>query len=275
MTEGRLSQKAAATPALVRVGAAEVRAAAAGVHDGRVFDLGLPIGSSTPQAHGPDGVPFSLLFSLHPERVASNAPFEVVMDAVTGSIHTSTHLDGLAHVSHHGAFFGDVHAARGVETVPPIVTRGVVLDIAGLHGVSRLPDGYEVSVRDVEKASRLIGVTIGTGDAVLVRTGKISQYSSDPAAYDAAQPGVGADAAVWMYDRGMAILGTDTSGTEPVPYGDRSTHVAMLVERGVHLIESMMLDDVREVACPVGLFVCLPLKIAGATGSWVRPVLVV
>jgi kynurenine formamidase len=273
-----------AVPAMHRVGTAEVLAATASVRDGRVYDLGLPIDTSMPQAPPPVAVPFSLLFSATAERTPSGAPFGIAMDAVIGSIHTSTHLDGLAHVSHNGALFGGVDADKsrgdggyrvhGIETVPPIVTRGIVLDIATLHGVGRLPDGYEVTVQDVEEALANLAVTVGHGDAVLIRTGKIQQYFTDPVAFEQAQPGIGPDAAIWLYERGMVILGTDTSGTEPIPYPERSTHVAMLVERGVHLIESLSLEEARLAAPPTGLFVCLPLKITGATGSWVRPILI-
>jgi kynurenine formamidase len=73
------------------------------------------------------------------------------------------------------------------------------------------------------------------------------------------------------------VLGTDTTGTEPIPFPDRSrtTHSVMLVERGVHLVENMFLDEVADAGVSEGLFACLPLRITGATGSWVRPVLVI
>ncbi len=72
----------------------------------------------------------------------------------------------------------------------------------------------------------------------------------------------------------MAVLGTDTTGTEVTPWPDpvRTTHRAMLVERGVHLIENVYLDDLAADGISEALFICLPLKITGATGSWVRPI---
>jgi kynurenine formamidase len=111
---------------------------------------------------------------------------------------------------------------------------------------------------------------------VLVRTGKIQDFG-DEAAFQAAEPGVGRDAALWLYQAGMAVLGTDTTGTEPLPFNDPAvtTHAAMLVECGVHLIENLYLEDVGREEVSEGLFVALPLKITGATGSWIRPVLIV
>ena len=113
---------------------------------------------------------------------------------------------------------------------------------------------------------------------MLVRSGWFGAwYASDPDAYFASQPGVGPDAALWLYERGMALLGTDTSGTEVIPMPDleRTTHGVLLVERGVHLIEIPDLEALAAEPAFEFLFVCLPLRITGATGSWLRPVAVV
>jgi kynurenine formamidase len=143
--------------------------------------------------------------------------------------------------------------------------------------VAALPDGYEVTQADLDGALLGHGVSIAPGDAVLVRTGKIREYGTDNDAYQRAQPGVGRAAAIWLYEQGMAILGTDTTGTEPLPFADstRTTHQAMLVERGVHLVENLNLDELAADKVSEGMFVCLPLRITGGTGSWVRPVVII
>src|SRR5205085_9586742 len=89
---------------------------------------------------------------------------------------------------------------------------------------------------------------IEPGDAVLVRTGKMRQYGVDNTAFLAGQPGVGLQAALWLYDQGMAVLGSDTTGTEPQPVTDwdHTVHVAMLMERGVHLIEWLNLETLGQ-----------------------------
>ena len=109
-----------------------------------------------------------------------------------------------------------------------------------------------------------------------MRTGKIQDWGN-PSAFQAAEPGVGREAAIWLYDSGMAVLATDTTGTEPLPFVDAAatTHRAMLVDRGVHLLENLNLEELARDRVVEGLFVNLPLKITGATGSWIRPVLVV
>jgi kynurenine formamidase len=111
---------------------------------------------------------------------------------------------------------------------------------------------------------------------VLVRTGKIRQFR-DPKAFQAGAPGVGLEAAIWLYESGMAVLGTDTASTEPVPFVDPafSTHRAMLADSGVHLIENLNLEEIASDGVTEAFFVAIPLKITGATGWWVRPVLIV
>jgi len=197
--------------------------------------------------------------------------------------HVSTHIDALNHVSKDGRIFGghltgDVEhdfgvSAASIESVPPIVTRGVLLDVAAHKGVELLEDHYEITPDDIRGTISRQGTRLNEGDAVLVHTGKMRQYAVDNEAFLAGQPGVGLEAALWLYDQGMALLGSDTTGTEPQPVTDweRTVHVAMLMERGVHLIEWMNLTPLADAKAYEFMFVCLPLKLRGASGSWVRP----
>ena len=214
--------------------------------------------------------------------------FDFSMDVITASPHLGTHVDGLAHISCHGQMYGghelaDVYGdfgwrANGMEHSRPIIGRGVLLDIPRAKGVAHLPDRYEITPADVRAALEAQGTGLRPGDSALVRTGWYKAwYESDPDTYFASQPGVGPDAALWLYDQGMALLGTDTSGTEviPMPDPERTTHGVMIVERGVHLIEIMDLEVVADEGLYEFLFICLPLRITGATGSWIRAVAVV
>lgn len=272
--------------ALTRIAPAQVLGASALVRQGRVWDLGLELNENVPQGNPGAFTPFSFTWRVTPEGSNRGHQYRYAAETITGAVHVGTHIDGLAHVATGGLIYGghDAGEARtdrgfsvlGMETVPPIVTRAVLLDIARLHGLPALPDRYEITVADVVAALELADLRVEQGDAVLIRTGKVREYAVDNAAYQAAQPGVGVDAAVWLHDHGMAILGTDTAGTEPLPFADesRTTHHAMLVARGVHLIENLTLDAASTGGVKAGLFVCLPLRLTGATGSWVRPVIV-
>lgn len=271
--------------ALNRIDDTVVKAALqhAGAGPGRVFDLGLEINAAIP--HNPDFVRFAKAFTHTPEGTGAASPFQFSAEMISGTLHTSTHIDAFIHVQKDGRIYGGHDAARsrddggwkrsGIETVPPIVGRAICIDVPGSKGLDRLPDRYEIGIADLEGALSRSDLSIQSGDIVLVRTGKILDFG-DEAAFQAAEPGVGREAAIWLYDQGMAVLGTDTTGTEPLPFRDptETTHVAMLVERGVHLIENLYLEDVVREHVGQGLFVATPLKITGATGSWVRPVLI-
>lgn len=278
---------AATSSALSRLTSQRLLEALSFVKQGKVYDLGLPLDESVPQGNPGAFTPFSFTWRVTPEDTGSLDGYQYAAETIVACPHVSSHIDALVHCQADGMVFGGtpVSEARGdrgfrvhgAETIRPILGRAVLIDVAALHEAEVLPDGYEVTVEDVMTASERAGTAIREGDTVLVRTGKIREFFTNATAFQAAQPGVGVDAAVWLYEQGMAALGTDTTGTEPLPFADpaRTTHRAMLVERGVHLIENLDLTAPCADRIAQGLFVCLPLKITGGTGSWVRPVLVV
>ena len=269
--------------ALARIDAKALRDALRLPAAGRVWDLGLELNSRIP--HNAAFVRFAMAFTQTPEGTGADSPFQFCAEVISGTLHVGTHIDALIHVQAENKIYGGTPAREarddrgwrrhGMETVPPILGRGVVLDIPRLLGLPRLPDGHEITVAELQAELGRTAQHVAPGDIVIVRTGKIQDFG-DEAAFQAGEPGVGRDAAVWLYEQGMAVLGTDTTGTEPLPFADanRTTHRAMLVERGVHLIENLFLEDVCAADVREGLFVGLPLRITGATGSWLRPVLV-
>src|SRR4051794_27916621 len=260
------------------------------VQTGQVYDLGAEMSDDMPATSKEAFMPYRLLTYRSSRNMARENDWHGISfytEVLMATPHVSTHIDALNHVVRHGHIYGghamaDVEgdfgvAAAGIETVPPIITRGVLIDVAADKGVERLPDHYEISVADLQSALAAQQVQIEPGDAVLVRTGKMQQYGVDNTAFLAGQPGVGLDAALWLYDQGLAVLGSDTTGTEPQPVTDweHTVHVAMLLERGVHLVEWLNLETLAAARVYEFLFVCSPLKLRGASGSWVRPIAVV
>jgi len=193
------------------------------------------------------------------------SPFQASVEMIVGTLHVSTHIDALIHIQSEGRIYGGELARNvrddkgwkkhGMETVPPILSRGVFLNVARTLGNERLPDRYEIAIDDVQRTLAASNLMITQGDIVMIRTGKIQQYG-DPDAFLAEEPGVGREAAIWMYDQGKAVLGTDTTGTEPVPLKDaaKTTHHAMLVDRGVHLIGESLPGRARRKFRDVRLF---------------------
>lgn len=276
--------------ALARITPDTTRRASGLVRTGDVLDLGSTLSMRMPFANGASDSFFPFRLVRHrsgPDRAHEQdmAGTSFSNEVVIGTPHVGTHLDALCHVQYNGRIYGGARAARvegdfgwrerGIETVKPIVTRGVFLDIAGDRGVDRIPDREEVPLAEVQAAVTRRGITIESGDAVIIRTGKMGQYGDAPA-FEATQPGLSVDAAIWLYDQGMALLGADNMAVEPqpVPHWPRNLHVEMLFKRGVHLLEWVDVAPLRANGVTTFLFVCLPLKLQGATGSWVRPVAV-
>lgn len=250
-----------------------------------VIDLGMPIDREMPQGERGELFPFSMAQSVTPSHDPS--AFQVSAEAIVGSLHTSTHLDALCHVLAEGRVFGgereeDARSdsgwnAHGVETVPPILARFVLADLAELHGVEELAQDHEVGLDEMDRFLSQCSLTVQKGDVVLLRTGKIRGFYRDAESYGRVSPGLSLDAGIELHRRGAALLGSDTPGTERLPFKDpaRTLHRAMLAERGVLLIENLNLETLHDAGAQTGLFICLPLRIRGATASWVRPIAVI
>jgi kynurenine formamidase len=269
-----------------------VRVAAALVTEGLVIDLSVPLDAELlPRGDPAFHQPLARSDVMTPEEWSTQVQSgkdAFHLDAIAGSIHQGTHLDGLVHVVNDGRVFDGREAASvrtdrgwtfaGIETVPPIVTRGVLVDVVAARGGRPLRDSEEVSVADVDDALAMNGATVRTGDTVLLRTGKIRELWGARDTFLDAQPGIGIDAAVHLADAGMIVFGSDTGGTDPQPIRDwsRTVHVELLTRRGIHLVEWMDLDPLASALAAHGradfLFIALPLRITGATGSWVRPI---
>lgn len=266
---------------------------------GRVFDLdpgrspGMPRHDAQPPFEvityrSPRGqrnagdLPF-----LAPERNRDN--FGFVLETVIGSTHNGTHIDALCHVTAgeerqwYGGFredewLGDRGAlASDATKLPPILARGVLLDVAGARGVEALGPGEPVEAGDLAGAAERGGVELRRGDVVLVRTGQMRDWprAVNPPGHEA---GLSLGAARWLSERDPLAVGADNSALEVLPStvegSPQPVHVHLMVERGIYILEWVFLDELAAAGVTEFLFVCLPLRIAGATGSMVRPVAV-
>ena len=192
--------------------------------------------------------------------------------------HSGTHIDALCHQAYEGRMHGDVEVtprlqtsvgftSLGIDTVAPIVRRGVLLDVAGVHSVGP---------SDLERASS--GIEIRPGDVVLVRLGSGALWA-DPAAFKAAG-GVTADGSRWLAARRPYAVGADNLAwdliDEPDPeLGSIPGHTILIVQEGIHIIEMLYLEELAADGVREFGFVCLPLKFRGGTGSPVRPIALV
>lgn len=257
----------------------------------RVYDLGRPMFVGMPQSPNHPAY-WHTMPRRHGDMVRPDGGSAANDMIVTGT-HVGTHVDALAHVSHDGLLHGGIDAVEagrggqftqhGAHTIPPMVGRGVLLDIAGLLGVQRCEGGYEVTVADLEKAVLRQQTPVGEGDVVLVRTGWGQLFDHpDRTSYlghDTGVPGVGEAGARWLAAHAVRAAGADTIAFEQIAPGAGHrvlpAHRVMLVEHGIYLIEALDLEPLAREQIYEFTFVMAPLALVGATGSPVRPLAVV
>lgn len=201
--------------------------------------------------------------------------------------HVGTHIDALAHFSKDGKLHGGVEAEsvqsygggvekHGVETIPPVARRGVLLDVAAARGVDILPQDASLGPTELEDVAGKQGVEIRAGDVVVVRTGWATLWG-DARAYinGVKNPGPNEEAARWLSSKGIYAGGSDTVAFEFVPSRSMPVHIHFLVESGVHIIEALDLEGLAAAKRYEFAFVAAPLKLVGGTGAPVRPLALV
>jgi kynurenine formamidase len=198
--------------------------------------------------------------------------------------HSGTHIDALAHQAENLTLHGGVHVdsgiqtsvgfrVLGIETMAPLVTRGVLLDVAGKE---RLSQDHSITQDELQRAAADSGVEIRAGDVVLVRTGYGSLWS-EPAEYLHA-PGVSSAGSRWLIEKKVSAVGADNIAWDVIGPTDPDLgvtlpgHILFLVRAGIPIIENLNLEELAEASVHEFAFVCLPLKMRGATGSPVRPI---
>ena len=230
----------------------------------RIIDLAQPWFVGMP--HWPTHPPFAMaLTKAHGDYVLSGGA-SASAELIALGTHVGTHIDGLGHFSCNGLLHrGQSGAEAGIDRVKPIVRRGVLLDVGG---PDPLAEDRAIGAEDLEEAER---VEVRPGDVVLIRTGW-GQLWSNPRAFinEQRQPGIRMDAARWLSSRGVFAAGSDNVALERIPSPTMEVHVHLLVERGVHIVECLNLEELASEGIHEFAFIAAPLKIEGATGSPLR-----
>ena len=167
----------------------------------------------------------------------------------------------------------------GIDTLPQVVTRGLLLDIAAVRSVERLPAGEIITPDDAETAVAGRGITLRPGDAVLFHTGWGRYWCVDNEAYLAGEPGPRMALARWLADHRVALVGCDTWSFGPVPAEDPAEPFVvpqtLNVRHGVVVLENLRLAELADDAVAEFMLVVSHAKLRGATGSWVAPLAIV
>lgn len=268
-------------------------AALALVREGAVLDMSHTIEMGAPYM-APNQTPYVITSSATAAnsmkvRAAMGATNEVGanLERIEMTTHVGTHIDALGHFSKGDRLYGG-HSARGsvgdwglidlgIERMPPMVTRGILLDVSGLDGGDYLDAGRAVGVDDLKRACDAAGVAPQRGDVVCINTGWGRFFMADNPRYLSGEPGIDEAAAQWLTEQDVTAIGCDNMAVEVLP-GTRHPEIMMpvhqhcLVEAGVHLIENLVMDAVLDRGQPSFCFVLLATKFKGATGCPVRPV---
>ena len=257
--------------------------------DGRVHSLGIPIqrsGVPTAGYRSPSQRLTSLSQTDRRFRDAFGVEAEVAWneDLLVMATHGQTHVDALCHVTDEGVlyngFSGDEVSSFdgaprcGIEKLGPIVSRGVLLDVARAKGVPMLDPGYAITSDDLIECLTIAEVDIVPGDAVLIRTGWLETYFEKGLIVEDPQPGLGLDGARYLADRDVVLVGADNTSMETYPFDQGRTlgvHRLLLVHHGIPIAEHLWLKDLAATGRATFLFVASPLSITGATASPANP----
>ncbi len=208
-----------------------------------------------------------------------------ITELVTGTMQIGTHLDSLNHLQVGDRCYNGWETAQivepwgtnrlGIESVPPVITRGVLLDAARPRGVARLDAGDVITPADIERIMEAEGVAVGPGDVVLFHTGWGTLWARDPAAYTLGEPGVGIAAAAWLAERRVAMTGADTWSFGPVPAEDPETPFVvpqtLNVRHGIFIMENLATEALAAAGVYEFLFVLTHARTRGSTAALIAP----
>jgi kynurenine formamidase len=218
-------------------------------------------------------------------RPAESGPRSGASGVLTMMEHSGTHIDALCHQSCDLTLFGGVPVDRaetsagfkelGIETVPPLVGHGVLLDVAGWMGVAELPPSYAIGDRELAACAASEKVEVRSGDVLLVRTGYGAHWGDEAGYLKAA--GIAKSGTLWAADHGVVAVGADNVAWDVPEERDPDTgstlfaHVHLLTKKGIYILENLNLEALARDRRYTFGFIGVPLKLRGATGSPIRP----
>lgn len=260
---------------------------AARINKSRVVDLEHPrkIGDPSHPNHWPG---FSLYLHRRHEPGLPESRSSASGVIITAE-HSGTHIDALCHQAEGLRMTGGIptdpttqgphgFSQLAMDSVAPILAPGVLLDVAALKG-GRLPEGYLITVEDLEQCEANQRVTVAAESVVLIRTGYGAVWSENELYLRAA--GVSGAGAEWLAARRVRAVGIDNVALDVLGHRDEATnsslpcHLILIVRNGIHILENLNLEELSELRANEFTFICLPLKIIGGTGCPVRPVALV
>jgi kynurenine formamidase len=283
--------------ALNQIGPDQVLDAVRLVRRGRVFDLAHVLHADIPAFPGRTFRQYLTTNAHHVNRRRPDAGAEGwgrndvnwVVEQVTATQQMGTHMDGLNHLqmgerTYNGHRIADIAEEwgtnkLGIDTLPQVVTRGLLVDVAAVRGVERLEPGDVVTPADVEASLQRSGLRVRAGDAVLLHSGWGALWGVDNERYGGGEPGPGRELADWLVDHRVALTGCDTWSYGPVPAEDPAEPFVvpqtLNTHHGVVVVENLRLAEIAGEGLTEFLLVISHAKLRGATGAWIAPLAIV
>lgn len=261
----------------------------------KMYDLSVDNFVGMPGWFGAEDQPFQIWMTHTPQgekvddimRVgeAANELVSYSGDSISMYTHTGTHIDALNHFGYNGEIFNGYKVAEhlgsrswrkaGADKHPPVVARGIMLDVAAMHGLDVLPPSHGIGEADLRNCLKHQGTSLMPGDVVLIRTGRMRLWP-DRATYLPNPPGLNREGAEFLAKAGAIIIGADNHCLEQAPSADpenwQVVHTYLLAEAGVPILEIANLEELAEDRVYEFAFFGACIRFRGATGSPMRPI---
>ena len=273
------------------IDAAAVMRGAAAVRQGRVFSLAVPFDADGPQTGAIPGrdTPVHEMVAVNVAYTGHVDGFTTSDDKVAMGVQAATHWDALSHVGYSGELYnatpdtvvtGAGAQRLGIENFGAVAGRGLMLDIARLHGVDHFDDGYPITGEDLDAAAAAAGLDVRSGDMILVRTGQMHFLrTGEKDRYRTTSPGLSTRSIEWFHDHAIAAVATDTFVLECFPCEDPDVllpvHMIHLRDMGLAQGQIWALDELAADCADDGqydfLLSATPIPLTGGTGGMVAP----
>jgi len=265
------------------------------IDGGKVYDLSVEYYTGMP-GWFPAGDPRYTFWMTHtPKGTIHDDPMKVGNEmnehvsysgsAISMYTHTGTHIDALNHFGLDGKIYNGFDADKhlgdrgwnktGAETIPPIVARGVLIDVAADQGVEVLPPNFRIGKREIESALKRQDIKLTKGDVVLIRTGRMVNYQNTDA-YLENSPGLGMKGAEYLVEKGAMIIGGDNLSLEAFPSEVEGNyipvHTYLLAQHGIPIMELVNLEKLAKDKVYQFALIGGSLKLRGADAAPMRPV---
>lgn len=256
------------------------------IKTGKTYRLGIETSRDTP-AFPPRTFQITVLY---PNQYSGDAygtnKFNFYDDIIAGWMGVGSQIDGLGHAATDGVFYNgflgkdfakaDGLTRMGIEDLPPIVARGVLLDMAACAGKDMLPEGYAYTRELIMACEKQQGVTIEPGDVVLFNANWLNMLDKDPDKFGSSEPGVGISGAEYLVEKDVIAVGADSFGVEVIPFENPDVkyrvHQLLINYAGIYILENMETRELARDKAYEFMFVLGPARMTGAVQMIINPI---